>query len=174
MAHFDAVERDAGRLIQDLDDGSFNRHPPDGGWSPAQCLDHLAITTTTYIAAMEKGLSSAEAGGGQDDATIRPGLFARWFVRVLEPPVRFRAKAARIIVPAPTRERNDGWRRFVEANDAFRAFVRRTEGAGINRIRFPNPFAPVRFTVATGLAAMLAHHRRHVCQMERAIEMARG
>jgi hypothetical protein len=170
VAAFDAVERDAGRLVSGLDDATFNRAPAPGAWSAAQCLDHLTVAVTVYLEAMKAALPDARPPRTGGPPQIDPGFPSRWFIRQLEPPVRFRAKAPRIIVPAPARGREDAWRAFLAANDRYRDFVRAGSGLDLNRTRFKNPLAPgVRFTLGTGLVVMLAHHRRHVCQMERAL-----
>jgi hypothetical protein len=168
---FDAVEQDASRLIGDLDDRTYNLAPAPGAWSAAQCLDHLAMTSRTYVAAMDAALAPA-APRTNSAVQVAPGAPSRWFVRQLEPPVRRKVKAPKIVAPAASRRRDEGWRDFVAANDSYREFAHRCEQIDVNRIRFRNPFAPVRFTIGTGLVLMVAHHRRHVWQMERAIAAA--
>jgi hypothetical protein len=92
----------------------------------------------------------------------------------MSPGGRRRLKAPEKAVPERKLSgRDEVWRAFAAANDAHRAFVRRCHGVDVNRARFPNPFVPLRFRLATGLAVMVAHHRRHVCQLARALERAR-
>jgi hypothetical protein len=168
---FDAVERDAARLIEGVGDEAFNRPPEPGAWSAAECLDHLATTITAYVPAMERGLAGATPSGAPAD--IRPGLLSRWFIRQMEPPVKRRYTAPPKARPArAATSRDEARRRFLGAGEAFRGLAQRCERVDVNRRRFPNPFAPLRFTLGTGLVLMVVHHRRHVCQMERALRAA--
>jgi hypothetical protein len=168
MAAFDAVERDAEQLVWDTDDVTFRRAPAPGAWSASECLDHLRATVHVYVSSMDAGLRRARPASGPS-RPLAPGVLSRWFIRRLEPPVTLRVKARASVRPAAPRPREETWQAFVAANDVFRGFVRRCHGLDINRIRFANPFAPLRLTVATGLAAVVAHHRRHVWQAARAL-----
>jgi hypothetical protein len=57
---------------------------------------------------------------------------------------------------------------LLRSNDAARDLVRRAGAYDINRVRFPNPLAPlVRFTVGTGFEIVWRHQRRHLLQAER-------
>jgi uncharacterized damage-inducible protein DinB len=46
--------------IKDLSDEEWNTKPDDGGWSPAQCAEHIAIVESVFLAEVKKILDSQE------------------------------------------------------------------------------------------------------------------
>ncbi len=62
---FLAVEGDAERLVEPLDDEQFNWSPAPGAWSIAQCIDHLNVTNQKYLDAISAAVER-RAGRGSD------------------------------------------------------------------------------------------------------------
>lgn len=161
----DDLSREVGPLLAGMDDASVNWRPGDGrGWSVAQCLDHLAVTTATYLDAIDAAVRGAPVRRGAGDPQVAPGWFGRWFVRRLEPPVTLKVPAPRKIRPAPRRSGAEAERAFLASLDRYRHVLDAAARIDVNAVRFANPFAPVRFTVGTGLVIIVAHDRRHVWQ----------
>ena len=60
---FLAVEGDAERLVEPLDDEQFNWSPAPSAWSIAQCIDHLNVTNQKYLDAISAAVEGAQAEG---------------------------------------------------------------------------------------------------------------
>ena len=58
----DECERTAERLLADMDDDRVNQPPPYGGWSVAQCLDHLAVINEFYLRGWQEPCRSGPRG----------------------------------------------------------------------------------------------------------------
>jgi DinB superfamily len=172
----DAAESDARRLVLGLSEthGSWRVEP--GSWSIAECLDHLAVSNRLYLAAMLDPALRAREAGRIRRSQARPGWIGRWFVRSLEPPVKRRFKAPRLIRPRPAPPFDDAFERFLFSQNEVRSFVRTYGDLDLASIRFRNPFIRgVRFSLATGLHVIPAHERRHLWQawrIRRAAEAA--
>jgi hypothetical protein len=141
---------------------------PAGGerWSITECLDHLAISTTIYLDAMQLAIAGARSGS---DAAIfhTAGFPSAGFTRSIEPPPRIRFSAPGKIRPRATLNQEAILPRFIQAMDRVSALVMSTSGRDLNAVRFRNPFLPlVRFTVSTGFLIIAAHGRRHLRQAE--------
>jgi hypothetical protein len=161
----DDLAREVGPLLAGLDDERANWRPREGrGWSVAQCLDHLAITTSTYLDAIEAAVRGAPKRSQTTTQAVVPGWFARWFIRQLEPPATLKMPAPGRIVPAPRRPVAEAERAFLGSLDRYRAALDEAAGIDANATRFANPFAPIRFTVGVGLVVIVAHDRRHLWQ----------
>jgi hypothetical protein len=159
----DVLEDDVAALLDGLTDEQANWRPSASAWSIAQCVDHLAVTQDTYLAAIEPvlaGASRVPAGA----PPVSPGWFSLWFIRQMEPPVKMRVPAPRKVVPAPRRSPADAGSAFRASLDRLRHAIHAASRVDVNRARFANPFAPIRFTVGTGMAVMVAHDRRHLWQ----------
>jgi hypothetical protein len=153
------------QLTADLDESSGTWRPAPDAWSVAECLDHLATANRVYIDAME--IAARPAAGSRRHGPAVPGLFGRWFVRTLEPPVKkiFVLRAPRLIRPRVSPPLADARSAFFDAETDVDRFIHQYAFIDLARTHFPNPFITgVRFSLATGLHVIAAHNRRHVWQ----------
>jgi len=149
-------------------DEQFYWRPRDGGgWSIAQCLDHLGVMNRVYGAAIRSGIDAARTRGSTRRAPAKPGYLGGKFVQSMEPPVTRRLRTPRKGKPATMKERQtilDGYR---AGHDLARQLIADAATIDANGARFKNPFLPlVRFSIATGLFVIAAHDRRHLWQAE--------
>jgi DinB superfamily len=162
---FAAAERDARALVDGVSDARGAWRPDAGSWSVAECLDHLAVGNRVYVAAMRPAADRARQDGRARRRPARPGVIGRWFVQMLEPPVKTRMKAPRKIRPRPSPPLLDAAAAFFASHAEVRAFLRAYADIDLAGVRFANPFIRgVRFSLATGLHALAAHERRHLLQ----------
>ena len=131
-------------------------------------MDHLARVNRVYcqvlLAAVENPRATRESTGQM----VKPGLFSRWFLKAMEPPVGMRFKATAKVTPSNGGDPQEALQIFLESHAPVRGVVDFWDRANFNRLRFKNPFVPlIRFTVGTGLMVINAHDRRHLWQAER-------
>jgi DinB superfamily len=175
-----AAERDARAVTDGLTEALGTWRAEPSSWSVAECLDHLAVASRVYIAAMEPSAADALANGRRRQGPAMPGLIGRWFVRTFEPPVkpRFKIKAPRKIRPRVSPPLADAAAAFLASQTELRRFLRTYAGIDLAGVLFPNPFIKgVRLSLATGLHVLAAHNRRHLWQawnVRRAAEQAAG
>jgi len=165
-AEFDAADARAIALAQPLTLAQLNWKPSPGAWSVGQCLEHLAVSNEVYGQAIADALGNAPSGSADE---IRPGWFARYFIREYIAPREKprRQKAPPKIRPVPDVDAMI-LQRFLDTNRQTRALVERARGIDVNRVRFKNPFVSwIRFTVGTGLEILSKHEQRHLLQAER-------
>src|SRR5690349_7609318 len=82
-----ACERDAAKIVAGLDATGGAWRPASGGWSVAECVDHIATSNRVYVDAMRPSADKARERGRLRRGPARPGLLGGWFVKSLEPPV---------------------------------------------------------------------------------------
>jgi hypothetical protein len=166
LDEIDACERDAESLLADLDEAGVNWTPAmAGGWTIAQCLDHLARTNAFYLQQCVERVRDARTAKGESFTGLRPTRLGRWFVRSLEPPPRFKGKAPRQVAPAPTIARDELLPAYIASHDGYRALVRASADVDVNRVTMPNPFFPrMKMRMSTVLLVIPAHDRRHLWQ----------
>ncbi len=175
-----AAARDAEALTAGLPEALGARRPDEGGWSVAECLDHLATANRVYLAAMQAPAERARARGRRRRGPARPGWAGRLFIATLEPPARLwlKRRAPRIIRPRGAPALADAFASFMASQADVRAFLRAHADLDLARLRFPNPFVRgIRFSLATGLHVITAHDRRHLWQawrVRRAVEGRRA
>ena len=171
---FEELANEADALVAPLSDAQFTWRPVAGktpagdpryGWSVAQCIDHLNVTARMYLPVLDEGIANAIRQGQYGEGPYTYWWLARMFVRMLEPPPRFRTKTPAAFRPPPGRTRR-------EIMAAFRAYqvqyvdrLRQANGLDLARARTRSPVASwLVFPLGCGFAAMAAHERRHLWQ----------
>lgn len=169
IQQLDDQDRQASALVADLTDVQANWQPRSGAaWSIAQCLDHMAATSRTYLAALKTAAAKARPG---HRPIFTAGLISRYFLSKTEPPAGIKVKAPKKIQPPPNIGKADALTHFTQSNDQVRQFVVQTAGLDLCGVRFKNPFLPLlNFTVATGLLVVAAHNRRHLWQAQEVLK----
>ncbi|HEU5021165.1 MAG TPA: DinB family protein [Bryobacteraceae bacterium] len=172
--YLDSIRKLSEQALSFADRLSTNQltwQPMDGArWSVLECLDHLAVFNTGYLAALESAASNAPSGGRAGEFRTA-GFPSEKFLSIAEPPPSFKAKAPSKLGPRPTLYPEKILPEFLATLDRVNAFVRNTNGKDLNAVRFANPFIPmIRFTVGTGLLVLGAHARRHIYQAEEVLK----
>src|SRR5262249_42600387 len=94
------LDRDAIALADGLGPFAFNwSAAPGRSWSIGQCIDHLARGNAIYLAALARAAEEGRARGLTRRGPLRPDLLGGLFAKSLEPPVRFRVRTWKVMVP---------------------------------------------------------------------------
>ena len=177
LAHeLDAADADAAGLVAGLDQshGAWRGEP--GSWSIAECLDHLATANRVYLRAMQPAADRARREGRTRRRPALPGPLGRLFIKWMEPPVRRRGKAPRLIRPREQPPLETAYANFQRQQQQVRSFLETYADIDLAGVKFPNPFVSgLRWSLATGLNVITSHERRHLWQawnVRRAMEAA--
>lgn len=140
-----------------------------GGWSAAQCLDHLAKTNLLYSTAMRDAVSPALHIVRHDrKGPIRLGWFARKFIERMDAGATNKYRAPDSILPAPETDPRAALMDFLRSQRAVVNLLTEAQSLNLNAIRFKNPFVSwMRFSVGAGFKIVAAHNRRHIAQARR-------
>ncbi len=170
---FEQLADEADALAGTLADEQFNWHPPSGGWSLAQCIDHLNVTARVYLPKLDEGIANAIRRGLYGEGPFRYNWAGRMFVKSLEPPARFRVKTPTAFQPAPSRKRPEALAAFRAYQVQFIDRLRQANGLDLARARVQSPvLSYLRLPLGSGFAAMVAHERRHLLQARRVMSAA--
>lgn len=162
---FEQLADEADGLTAGLTDDQFNWRPVSGGWSVAQCIDHLNATARVYLPKLDEGIAAAIRRGLYGQGPFHYNWLSRLFVRSQEPPVRFKFKAPKAFMPLPSRRRS-------ETMAAFRAYqvqyvdrLRQANGLDLSRAKVKSPAGYlIPLPLGAGFALTVAHERRHLLQ----------
>jgi hypothetical protein len=161
----DACERDAERLVSGMSDDAVNQPPPSGGWSVAQCLEHLALMNDVYLRGWPEAVREAAAAERGPFTGLRPTPIGRWFANSMEPPVKMKQKAPTARPGATRFAVAEILSRYKASHETYRHLVRASATVDVNRVRRQNPFLKlVTMRLATVLMIIPAHDRRHLWQ----------
>ena len=168
---FEQLANDADALVAPLSDAQFTWNPRPNAWSVAECIDHLNVTARLYLPVLDEGIANAIRQGQYSEGPYAYWWLARMFVRMFEPPPRFRTKTPVAFRPPSGRTRH-------EIMAAFRAYqvqyvdrLRQANGLDLARARARSPVVSwMVFPLGCGFAAMAAHERRHLWQARQVTE----
>lgn len=166
LDQIDACEREAATIVADMDDESVNRPASNGGWSVAQCLEHLTLMNEFYLRGWQEAVDEAAAAQRGPFRGLKPTPFGRWFAKSLEPPAKMKTKAIAAATPGRTMlTREVALARYRASHDGYRHLVRSAGAVDVNRIVRPNAIINrVKMRLATVLLVIPAHDRRHLWQ----------
>jgi hypothetical protein len=172
-----AAEADARSLLESLasDEARAAWRPAGGGWSVAECFDHLAITNQIYMSVMRPAADEARRKARLRRGPALPGFFGGWFVRSLEPPPKMKSKSPAVIRPRAEVKLSAAAADFFASHAEAKKFFEDNADLDLAAIRFANPFIKgLHFSLATGLHAIPAHERRHLYQARQILSQSRG
>ena len=162
---FEQLSADADALVTPLRDEQFNWHPAPGGWSIAQCLDHLNVTARMYLPMLDEGIADAIRRGLYAEGPFRYNVFNRMIARSMEPPYRLRTKAPKAFQPPPGRPRHDVMAAFRAYQVQYIDRLRQANGLDLVRAKAASPVLRwLRMPLGTAFAFTTAHERRHLWQ----------
>jgi len=91
----EAIKRESAQIVNGLTDKALAWRSAPDKWSIADCLAHLNITNRYYMKAIRLAITDARTRSVVGAEPYRHGFFGNLFVRMIEPPARFRVPAPR-------------------------------------------------------------------------------
>lgn len=162
----DSVAR-ARELVRRAGEPALRKQPEEGGWSAAECLEHLTLSTESFTRKLRRALDAAVTRPARGQETTS------WLGRILlwhtEPPVRKKDTAPEKFHPTVPASRDVLLARFEKAHRELIQLIEETDG--IDRMRVKVPYVAVkwiRITLLDAFTLLSAHDRRHLWQAERA------
>jgi hypothetical protein len=161
----DTAAREIEELFSGLSGAQMQWQPAAGTWSILQNLEHLDLTARRMMEAMDAGCAQGPAADASSQPW-RPGIFARWFLHILEPPVKMKVKTTRPFDPPPQRPAETVIAGFRESHRRLLDKLPEYAGYDQNRVRVVSPFqSAIKYKLGTALAILPAHLRRHAGQI---------
>jgi hypothetical protein len=165
LEQFQCATHEARKLVLGRSADELTRRLKPGSWSAAQCLDHLARTTDSYLPAISKALATAPKLTTK--RPLRTGTVAALMIRNLEPPYRLRYKVIPQLVPQRT-DFAAAWSAFEQSQLRLSETVCSAAGLAIDRATVPCPVCTrVTYNAYGAFRMLAAHQRRHLWQVQR-------
>ena len=163
----DARER-ARKVAEGLPRDHWGTPPPTGGWSVAECLMHLNITSERYIPIIDEGLRTLRSRGLTPTGSLHRDLAGWLLSTMLEPPVRMKSKTPASFVPARVDPMPEVLERFDYLQGELLQRLDRGNGLPLDRQKIISPFnARMKYNLYSTFRVIIAHQRRHLWQAER-------
>ena len=163
---FDAVSQDVRKLTESLSGAQLKQQPKKGGWSIAECIQHLTATNHLYIPILNSALQGAPSGNGPYKMDWR-GRLLKW---LLEPPYRSKVKT----IPSLEPKIEDMHRvlpDFIVSQHQFMDAMGPWQGRALDKVLITSPFNKrLRYNIYSLFNVVAAHQRHHLWQAQRVKE----
>lgn len=165
----DRVEQhiaDAVALFQNRDDAFLNRPSATGGWSIAQCLDHLNSYGHYYLPRMREKLRIAPSVEKEDFTSTWLGAY---FAKVMDPETGKRKfKAFKGHIPPSNLNSAAVVSEFIRQQEELLYLLRESISKDLDKIRIPVSIVPfIRMKIGDVFQFLVAHDERHMQQAKR-------
>jgi hypothetical protein len=172
IRELDTASARAAEIAAGAADEAFHARPPSGGWSAAECIAHLTLTTAGMLPRIDTALAGGRAGVG-DQQRYRRGIVGGLLAKTMEPPVRMRARTLPAFVPESAAHKDAVFAEFQASQRELASRIEGASGLNLDELRIVSPFnARVKYNVYAAFCILTAHERRHLWQAERALEAA--
>jgi len=169
VGQLEAVTARASELGATLDDTAFQARPPSAGWSAAECIAHLSLTTVALLPRLDAALATGRPGY-PDTRRYRRGVLGSLLAWSMEPPARLRFRTLPIFVPSGAGPKGAILSEFERLQGDLSDRIRSASGLDLNELRIGSPFnARLSYNVYAAFCILLAHERRHLWQADRAV-----
>lgn len=140
----------------------LRQRPENGGWSIAECLAHLTLTTGEYFKLADSAFADAPRGSGH----FKRDLVGRILAWTLEPPYRMKTKTLPAYVPGAD-SLIDPLAAFLESQQQLIDTLYRANGIALDRVKVQSSFnSRIDYNLLSFFSILTAHQRRHLWQAE--------
>ena len=169
---FEAATQRARELAGGLGEEELGWHPPAGGWSVGEVLEHLVVSADSYLDKLPAVTAKAKRGAAGPGTPWKPSLMGGYLAKSLAPGTRA-LPAPKIYRPAET-PRADVLEQFIDRQNRFVRAMDDAAGLVWTTVRMGSPvLALVRVNLGDVFAVNCVHVERHLGQIERVLK-ARG
>jgi hypothetical protein len=152
----------AQHVLYGLSPEQIKQRPANGGWSIAECLAHLTLTTAEYLKLADKAFADAPRGHGN----FKRDLVGRILAWTLEPPYRMKTKTLATYVPGAD-HLADPLGTFLASQQQLIETLYRANGIALDRLKVQSSFNPrIHYNLLSFFSILAAHQRRHLWQAE--------
>jgi len=165
----DSASRRLGALGAVVSCDAWDRRPAAGQWSPAECLEHLNLTSTALVPMLRRALEDARTAGPRTGSSYRRDVTGWLIWTVMAPSNGLKTKTIPAFVPSATQRADRLIAEFERLQAAVIACVREADGLPIDRVKLESPFdARVKYNLYSVLTLVPRHQHRHLRQAQRA------
>jgi hypothetical protein len=153
-------------LFQNRDDVFLNAPAANGGWSIAQCLDHLNSYGDHYLPRMREKLDAAPD-------VVKPGFTSTWFgayfTSMMDPTTgKKKFKAFKGHIPKPQLDAAAVIAEFIRQQEDLLQLLRIAHRKDLDQSKVPISVMPLlRLKIGDVFQFLIAHNERHMQQAKR-------
>ena len=139
----------------------------EGGWSIAECVVHLNLTTDAYLPKIDDAITEGQRRGLAGSGPFSRGLMGALLIWWLEPPYKRGTKTAPAFAPSDVPTMAETLEMFDQRQQQLQIRVDRASGLALDKLKVVSAFdGRITYNLYATLAILAAHQRRHLWQAE--------
>jgi hypothetical protein len=152
--------------FQNLPAPALLKAAPDGGWSMAQCLDHLNGYGDHYFTEIKKRIDKSE---NDDQQVFKSTWLGQYFTKMMDPDLGKRKFTTfKNHIPKKDLDPNKVIAEFIHQQEDLLGYLRKGKLKNLNSIRIPISIAKwIRLKLGDVFQFVIAHNERHIRQAMR-------
>jgi uncharacterized damage-inducible protein DinB len=153
------------RSIQNLSEEKLLRPAANGGWSIAQCLEHLNRYGDYYLPAIQKGLKK----DFPSSENFNSSWLGNYFTKMMDPQTgKKKITTFKEYSPAPQLDAYAVVAEFIRQQEYLLELLRSARFRDLNRIKIPISISRwIRLRLGDTFRFLIAHDERHMQQAKR-------
>ncbi len=154
-------------LFQNLHERVLLHPASNGGWSIAQCLEHLNSYGHYYLPAIKKELSTQQSN--HPNLVFKSSMLGSYFTQLMEPKEKMmKMKATKNHSPATDLDAYAVVAEFIAQQEELLSLLKQSIEVDMNAIRIPISIAKfIRLRLGDVFQFLIAHNHRHILQAKR-------
>ncbi|PLK45696.1 DinB family protein [Emticicia sp. TH156] len=155
--------------FQNLNEDILLKPPYNGGWSIAQCFEHLNSYGLYYLPQIEKGIRENQEK--PFDGTFKSSWLGRYFTRMMRPSNTKKYKALKGHIPPPDLNAHAVMAEFINQQEALLRYLKEAGKVDLNAIRIPISIGKfIKLKLGDVFQFIIAHNERHIQQAGRVLD----
>jgi hypothetical protein len=150
----------------------LNDRPAKGGWSIAECVEHVNTVARELVGPLKQTIHEAKAAGKMSDRPHRPGFVGKYMTRSMEPPAKKKMKTQKLYEPKSNLDPDTLLEQYKDVHNTFKQLIREADGVDLSKVKMRSPALKImKLNIGDWLFFTASHERRHAWQAE---QVAKG
>jgi len=153
------------QIFQNLDDTILLQPSAQGGWSIAQCLDHLNRYGHYYLPQIKSAIGKQSKPSGAD--LFKSGWFGSYFTNMMDPKTGKQYKAFKEYMPSNQVNAREVVAEFIHQQEMLIMYLREASLVDIS-VRVPISITTlIKLKLGDVFQFLIMHNERHILQAKR-------
>lgn len=156
---------DTTKFFQNLSNEALLKPAENGGWSIAQCLEHLNSYSQYYLPQIKKGLENASK---TENNFFESSWLGAYFTKMMRSSSTKKYKAFKNHIPDENLDSAVVLAEFIEYQETLLNCLKQAQNIDLERIKIPISLTKwVKLSLGDVFQFMIAHDERHIQQAKR-------
>ena len=167
---FDRASMRLHSLLARVPDERWNVRSAHGGWSVAECIEHLNLTAEVFVPGLRAAVAAGQGIRAKPGQKFRRDVMGWLLWKIMPPPARMKSKAIPAFIPAADAGRAEIVARFEDFQHKQLDVLRAADGLDLQALRVPSPVnAKIRYNLYAAFGIIPRHQHRHLWQAEQTL-----